>query len=156
MRPLKLHTTTGEGGTTVVVEGAIDENASFAAIESLSGQVVIDLSRVEGFNSCGVRTWIIFLRSLERACVRLRGCPPRVVHHLNTIYNFRGRAVVESIQAPYLCARCGADELIQLELGSGRPDTAGSPPAGRPCPRCGGELRFDEDPERYFHFLAYR
>src|SRR6266542_412969 len=89
----------------VELRGEIDENADFSELRhSLRGEVELMLEGITRINSCGVREWVNFVRSLTqvRSLVFSR-CSPPVVLQLNNIFNFRGRARVISFMAPYVC-----------------------------------------------------
>jgi hypothetical protein len=143
---------------SVALRGEIDENADFSDLRPiLRGDVELQLDGITRINSCGVREWVNFVRSLRQPLVRslaFARCSATVVLQLNTIYNFRGRARVSSFFAPYVCESCHADEYKLLSVDEHFPDrTPHQLPAFR-CARCGGTMLFDELPERYLSFLA--
>jgi hypothetical protein len=145
-----------KGGRRVVtLRGEIDENADFSELKTrLRGDVDLDLEGVMRINSCGVREWVNFVRELNVTSLRFARCSPTVVLQLNTIYNFRGRARVESFLAPYVCESCHNDEYRLLKVDDHFPERLRVfPPAFR-CGRCGGVMLFDELPERYLSFLS--
>jgi hypothetical protein len=122
----------------------------------MQGDVDLELEGVTRINSCGVREWVNFVRTLDSVkSLRFSRCSPTVVLQLNTIYNFRGRAKVKSFLAPYVCEVCHVDEYKLLDVRDhfGEKGPHASVPAFR-CPRCGGVMMFDELPERYLSFLA--
>jgi len=144
------------GGQHVQIRGEINENADFTELRKvLRGEVVFDLEGVTRINSCGVREWVNFVRSLDGVQgLRFRRCSPTVVLQLNTIYNFRGPARVSSFLAPYVCEVCHVDEYRELEVEEHFPDRLVVHVPSFRCERCGGVLVFDELPERYLSFLA--
>jgi anti-anti-sigma regulatory factor len=142
--------------TVVTVGGEIDESAVFARDHGLCGRVTVDLQGITRLNSCGVRHWLDFLGSLaEVEELVLRRCAVPFVTQLNTVVGMRGKARVESIMAPFACRDCGAESVREVVLTGETvedPESAVVQAAG-PCAECGGELEFDDLPERYFAFL---
>lgn len=142
-----------EGAATLVVfSGSIDEDANLKRVLSdLSDRpaLALDVGGVERINSCGVREWVNFMRALDSVdSIELRNCPPSFVGQLNMISNFGGASTIRSVQAPYLCDKCGHDEYVVVKV-------EGVPPSvdSRPCPKCGTEMAFDDLEDSYFAFL---
>lgn len=151
---------TTSGKLLVKLTGDINENVDFTELRrQLHGDVELDLEAISRVNSCGVREWVNFVRALDANVTALKfaRCSPTVVLQLNTIFNFRGRARVESFLAPYVCEVCHVDEYRLLVVAEHFPDRADRAhphvPAFR-CGRCGGVMVFDELPERYLSFLV--
>jgi anti-anti-sigma regulatory factor len=146
-----------DGRLVVQLKGEINENADFSELRKLMrGDVDLELDGVTRINSCGVREWVNFVRTLDEVkSLRFARCSPTVVLQLNTIYNFRGRAKVLSFLAPYVCEVCHIDEYRLLDVTEhfGERGASAGVPAFR-CPRCNGVMMFDELPERYLSFLA--
>src|SRR5688572_23269192 len=94
----------GPGESRVVLSGEITEDADFSPLLLPTKKLVIDLSQVTRINSSGLREWIEFVRSSNRAEVQLvlERCAPIVVTQLNMIWNFAGKdGQVRSVYAPY-------------------------------------------------------
>jgi hypothetical protein len=139
--------------TQVAFNGAVDEDANFAPLlERLKqkGKVRFDLSGIARINSCGVREWVNFIRSLPRDCnVELEKCTPAVVSQLNMISNFAGAARVLSVHAPFVCDSCGHEEDVLVSVESGKAPKL----ASMNCSACGGAMEFDDVEDSYFSFL---
>lgn len=139
----------------VTMSGAIDEDANFdkllADLRS-AAEIRFDLSGVRRINSCGVREWVNFVRSLPpKAGVVLEKCPSVVVAQINMISNFAANARVSSVHAPFICESCGHEEDVLVDLSNGRVPKLDT----RACPECGKkELAFDDLEESYFAFLG--
>lgn len=154
-QPLRWVTTMKAGETYIRFSGEINENVDFSELlHIVSADLVFDLEEVSRINSCGVREWVNFLRTLEPVRLRFSRCSPAVVLQLNTIYNFRGRAQVVSFLAPYVCESCHADEYCLLEVARDFPDRTKLRAPACVCDRCGQVMRFDDLEERYFSFLT--
>ncbi len=137
-------------GAVVELAGQLDEKADLAPLAAqLSGPVELHLAGIQRVNSTGVRAWVDFLASLSSVTeLVFSHCSPAIVTQLNTIYNFRGRARVRSLLAPYLCEACGNEEVRLLDAAAAR-----GPLPAFACARCGGPMEFDDLPERYLSFL---
>ena len=138
----------------VSLSGTIDEDAR---LDRLSGELAglarvrLDLSDVKRINSCGVREWVRFMRSIPPATnLSLVDCSPAIVSQVNMISNFVGHAKIESVKAPFACLGCGFEEDVSV---------AAVPPlpkfSKRVCPKCGKALLiFDDVESSYFAFMA--
>jgi hypothetical protein len=137
-----------------ILEGAIDEATQ---LEQLFGEIVsatlIDCSGVDRINSIGVNNWV------QRFTVCAREHPLQVarlsyplVMQANSVANLFEGAEIVSALAPYFCAACQTNLLLDVRR-TELPDTAGAP--ARTCPDCKGPLEFDELDE-YFNFLRRR
>jgi anti-anti-sigma regulatory factor len=155
--PLSWQVRERPGLTVVEFTGEIDEHAEFAALAGrLRGAVVFQLAEVRRINSCGVREWVNFVRDLRDVTdLTFTHCSPAIVTQLNMIFNFRGAAKVRSFFAPYICDGCGFEEDKLLDVQAQFAAGPAEPPSF-PCEQCGGEMAFDELPERYLSFLAER
>ena len=137
--------------------GRIDDTSPLVGLipQVRAQEIVIDTGGVTFINSIGVREWMRFLRGLADigARVRLENVAEVLVTHMNLIPDLRTSVWIASVQAPYVCDRCGA-ELSQLIDVVQHADElrALQPPAFR-CPECGGTMTFSEYPDRYFAFL---
>jgi ABC-type transporter Mla MlaB component len=153
--PLKWRLEPAGTRMRALLSGEINENCDLTELKrALAGDVELDLENITRINSCGVREWVNFMRSLDERVERITfaRCSPTVVLQLNTIYNFRGRARVVSFFAPYVCEVCHVDEYRLLDVAEHFPHGDPHLPAFR-CQRCGGVMMFDELPERYLSFL---
>jgi anti-anti-sigma regulatory factor len=136
--------------TTVVVSGEITEETDFGPIlEVQGGTVNLDLGGVSRINSCGVREWLNFVTALKATGRKLilERCAPVIVTQLNTIYNFTGGGTVRSVLGPYYCPQCDQEENVLVEL-----DKTQSMPNVLACPKCGGEMEFEEMYDVYLGF----
>src|SRR5438552_19168039 len=111
-------TTVGEV-THLRLSGVIDETFSAKAVsQGLSGQVIVDLGRVQRISSFGVRQWMELSRQLPEGTLGLFviNAPPMVVDQLATVEAFAGVAKVLSFLGPYTCPNCGDEHLRLIDL----------------------------------------
>ena len=141
-------------GSTVRLEGRIDENADLERLgsEAPAGAVTIDLSALTRINSIGVREWMDFLRSLGARRIRLQRCAPVFVDQLNAIANFSATAELVSVLAEYECDVDGSGTLVEVQTVDAR---AGRWPPPPPCSQCGAPTRFAAEDVSYYRFLRY-
>ena len=141
----------------VRLEGQVTEDTSLLEVlsECQGKPVIVDSSRLERINSCGVRDWVRWVKGLEdrgNQLVHVR-CSPVVVAQINMISNFMGKGQVVSFLAPYLCPDCGHEHLEPMET-SGMKEPYAVPDLE--CPSCKSTMEFDELPESYFEFSKRR
>jgi CheY-like chemotaxis protein len=140
-------------GETVALRGDFGESVDFGPLaRELAGEarVAFDLSEVRRLNSVGACRWAELVQELRgRELVFLR-CSLEFASHAAMTVGLVGEGRVESVHAPYACERCGHAELRLLQVAALRDRR---PPVLR-CAACGGELEFDDIPERYFSFLG--
>jgi len=142
------------GVTQVTLSGPVNEDAVFTALGSALADkphVRMDVAGISRINSCGVREWVTFIRSLPRSSrLELERCSPVFVSQMNMISNFSGSAAILSVQAPFVCNRCRHEETLLFPVGQGPIDVS----TEQRCSQCSGDLLFDDLEERYFAFLG--
>lgn len=136
------------------VRGVIDEHTDFSPLHPASATTLhVDTSEVFRINSMGVKAWLDWVHSVERAGSRLvlYDCPPVLVGQLNMIAGFAGRlGRVASVRAPWVCEACGHGVVERIDLTHGPVDI----PQTKPCPRCSNAMEFEEVGEVYLEFLT--
>jgi serine/threonine protein kinase len=132
------------------LEGEVNESADLSAVFSHSGQVVLDLAGVTGINSVGIRKWLEAFRDRppDQRMVFER-CSPPIVSQINMVPAFAETGQIRSILAGYFCETCSDERLEILQTSTLQ---RGRAPARR-CPKCSGELNFEDLPEEYFAFV---
>jgi anti-anti-sigma regulatory factor len=152
----RLQIQPGEG--QLLLSGAIDETAGLMDLlgRAQGGRLVLDLGGVTFINSLGVRDWIRMQAAATQAGVRieLRRVAEVIIHQLNMIIATRGTAHVTSFFAPYACDRCGREESLLIDAVANAQQLAQLQAPPMTCPECGGQMAFNDFPERYFSFLT--
>lgn len=142
----------------LVLAGSIDETAELMGLlaRARGGRLVLDLAGVTFINSLGVRDWIRMQAEATRTGLRieLRRVAEVIIHQLNMIIATRGTAHVSSFFAPYACDRCGREDSLLVDAVANAAGLASLSPPTITCPECGGQMAFNDFPERYFSFLS--
>ncbi|MDA3862615.1 MAG: STAS domain-containing protein [Deltaproteobacteria bacterium] len=145
-----------DGITYVSIMGIIDEDNNLSELGDKIGVgvVLLNLSRVERINSCGVRDWVNWLSDLEKkgASLVIIESSPAIVAQINLVNNFTGNAVVQSFFAPYYCPSCDKEKVLHIEANSIEDVENPEAPQAR-CDECDGIMEFDDMEESYFAFL---
>jgi len=144
-----------DGRQLVILQGDFREHTDFARLGArLSGVVEFDLAWVRYLNSTGVRHWVNFLRTLDAVDeYRFVRASVAFVTQASMVPEVLGHGQVDSFLVPYACEDCDLEEdrLLQTTALT----STGWPPTipDFACPRCKGDLVFDDLPQRYFAFL---
>ncbi len=140
----------------VKLSGAIDEDAQLerlaAELTKVASALRLDLAEVRRINSCGVREWVNFMRTLPKtSSIDLENCAPVVVAQINMISNFTGHARVASVKAPFVCESCGFEaEATVSVVANKRPHFS-----SQTCPKCSKPtFVFDDVEDSYFGFMG--
>ena len=153
---LQVDLTTTADEHELVLGGQVDERTQLVEfVHKLDRKVVLDLERVSFINSVGIREWIRMLRALEERGldVRMKRCSEAMIHQMNMIVEAKGSAVVDSFFAPYLCAECGYEGSMCLDVTAHAADLRETRAPIQTCPECSGQMEFNEIPGRYLLFL---
>ncbi|MBY0370282.1 hypothetical protein K2X33_06315 [bacterium] len=143
-----------EGGSTrITLKGVIDEDTDFEALKKTGAPaLVVNFKGVTSINSCGIRTWVNFVKELQSTPIQYEECPPLVVRQMNMVPSFVGHAKVSSAFVPYVCDNCETEKLVLVpakDFGNGNPNI----PETLKCESCGeGEMEIDGNPKQYFAF----
>jgi len=137
--------------TVIDLKGIIDEDSHFDSIRKLGGPFIFNFRQLTSINSCGIRSWVNFLKELGRAQVFYEECPPLVVRQMNMVPSFLGTAQVLSVFLPYVCDNCEAEKMLLANT-----ENLNDPSSVKesiPCDSCNkGEMEFDGQPKQYFSF----
>jgi len=133
----------------LLLKGIIDEDTNLDQLLSLNGPLIFSFQAVTSINSCGVRTWVNFMKQVANRPVYYDGCPPLIVRQMNMVPSFVGHAKVLSVFASYICDSCEKEKMLHIPNKSFGKNIQES----FPCEACGnGEMEFDGQPQQYFAF----
>lgn len=136
------------------MSGVVDERAQLAVSEqSPQGPVVVDLDGVSLITSYGVGKWIRAFRELTARPLYFVRCRPTIVSQLNSIAGFGCQGEVVSFYAPYICLMCDIEVQVLIDARRVAAEVAEGEAPTVHCPQCNSPTRFDDAPERYFHFV---
>ena len=139
--------------TRVVLRGDFTEATRFdELLPAMVGRVVFDMAQVTYMNSLGVRAWCEFLRQARIQGYEFHACSVPFILQASMVRDVIGRGTVTSFFAPFHCISCDHQEERLLQ--SAAVLASGLEPPVFSCPKCDGELTFDDLPERYFAFLS--
>ena len=148
-----------DGADYVEYVGPIDAEAEVhlaQLLPKLGSKLVFNFRQVDSVNSCGVRSWINFMRDLEKESrdITFEECTSEIVMQINMIPSFKGNAKIASVYGGYVCDDCGHEDSVLFADGKNLP---ADPEAELPsvnCSQCGAEMELEEMEEEYFAFLA--
>lgn len=142
----------GQNPAKFFLKGAINENSELNEIFSkISGPTVFDLSGVEKINSIGIHRWVPLIKaSSEKYSIEIERLSYSLAIQAGSILNLFGKAKINSILAPYFCAKCERDYLVELSTQAICATKNEIPLAS--CKSCTSEMTFDELPQ-YFEFI---
>lgn len=138
--------------------GPINEEAEVHLNRILGGlgpKVKINFKQVSMVNSCGVRSWVNFMRDAEvdREIIYSE-CTSEIVMQINMIPSFRGKSEIESVYGSFICDDCGHSENRLFEQGKNMPASEDEEIEAVSCIKCGSEMEMEELEEEFFAFIA--
>ena len=151
MSSLNVIVTKDDSGTKVVLEGQINEDSDFSALENLKGDtLILNLKNITHINSCGIRDWVeVQKNSFQFNKVIYQECPQVIIEQMNIVSGFiHKNGSIESFYAPYYNE--AKDEEVKILL---TPDEVVSSKAPVKKDQDGNELEFDDIEVQYFSFL---
>jgi len=144
-----------DGILTVIMSGAVEENAHFEdLIGEPTGLVVLNTKGVTRINSVGVKNWIKYFEGRVKKGAKLKfvECSTAIVEQVNLISNFTCGGEVESLYVPFVCEDCGAELVGCFKAEAIKAANFEIP--NLKCTKCGSENAvFDDLPDEYFNFL---
>jgi hypothetical protein len=142
------------GNYKVHVAGVLDEDTDFSP-HSLAGsaQIEMHLKDVKGINSCGIREWIKWIGTAEKAQVTYFECPKIIVDQINMVQGFLpSGGKVMSFFVPYYCDDSGEEKNILFSHGKEYTDTTVTSPASVKD-SAGNDMEIDVVEAKYFKFI---
>lgn len=142
-----------QGQCHIKLNGIIDENTNLTALLNYKGKhLVFNFKDVTSINSCGIRTWVNFMKELSGSNIEFVECPPVIVRQMNMVPSFLGSAKVTSVFVPYVCDSCEHEhyELFSIQdYKSGK-----SVLETMNCEKCSSEeMEMDGNVKQYFAFV---
>jgi hypothetical protein len=146
--------------THISLAGDIDEDAEFFSIEPTK-LLVIDMKKLRFINSCGLRSWVNWMRQIPPATnVTFKNCPKVIVDQMNILKGFLPPGVIiESFYVPYYCDPCGIETNVLATRGEHFKERFENQeaytkfPEFISCPNCGSNAELGVIANRYFSFI---
>lgn len=135
-------------------KGDIDETFRGEAIPlPKARQYTIDASRINNFNSCGIREWTLFVNTLNKnGSIVFEKCSVNFIDQVNMVPESLGNGHILSFNAPYYCATHGEIDILLDEHHIAQiKNTTVAPQIS--CEKCKQYLEFDALEESFFLFL---
>jgi hypothetical protein len=136
--------------------GNIDEDAVFSNLQVAGDtEITLDLEHVTGVNSCGIREWMKWLKTIP-AGVKLNyvNCPKLIVDQMNMVAGFfPPGSTVESFYVPYYCESCSNETQVPFLRGKHFEGKNVTAPAEIKCQSCAETAEMDVIQAKYFKFL---
>lgn len=139
----------------VQIEGTIDEDADFSQFNlSNQGPIELDLSKVKGINSCGIREWIKWVGTAGATPITYSNCPKVIVDQVNMVDGFLPTSgKVSSFFVPYYNDESGSEKNVLFRYGAEFSDSGLTPPA-EVKDEDGNPMEMDVIEAKYFKFLS--
>ena len=138
--------------TRIFLKGVIDEDTEFEALKKAGNSLIINFKGITSINSCGIRTWVNFMKDLQSVPIIYEECPALIVRQMNMVPSFLGHATVASVYVPYVCESCESEKMTLVtadKFNKGNPNI----PETLKCDSCNdGEMELDGNPKQYFSF----
>jgi CheY-like chemotaxis protein len=144
------------GAVIVVVQGDITEAVDLGPLAMRlrnEQRIVFDMAGVRYVSSAGVKAWSDIISTLVGKEYAFRHCSIAFSSQAAMVPMVVGTGQVLSLEAPYHCTTCDRDDLRLLETRALLREGGNVTPPTLRCVSCGGELEFDDLPNRYFAFL---
>ncbi len=84
--------------------GYLDENARIPSPPTASRRIEVDVGKIRGLNSYGVRTWLQWVKKIDpQTAIVLSNCPTYFVRNFNSVEGFfTTNMSVKSFCVPYV------------------------------------------------------
>ena len=147
-----------DGADLVRYIGPINEEAEVhlaQLLPKLGKKCIFNLSQVAYVNSCGVRSWINFVREADKDReIIFEECTSEIVMQINMIPSFKGKARIKSVYASFACEKCNSEANVLFEAGKNMPESADFELAEQKCKKCGSAMEMEELEDEFFGFLS--
>ncbi len=133
--------------------GSIDENFEFPSFDKVPALVQLDLSKVTGINSRGIRDWIDWISRFINTRLELHQCPKLIIDQINMVQDFvPSAALVMSFFVPYYCEDSEEEKQVLFKRGTEFEKGQVNPPANVKD-SAGNTMEIDVIESKFFQFL---
>ncbi|MCB9025773.1 MAG: hypothetical protein H6625_05615 [Bdellovibrionaceae bacterium] len=138
------------------LEGHIDEDANLETIpKSKAQEIEIDFQKIVAINSCGIREWIKWLKSIPpNVKVFYINCPKIIVDQVNMVAGFiPDNGKIKSFYVPYYAESSDSEKMVLFTEGKEFLGSNIQPPKVVKDDQTGEEMEMDVIESKYFKFL---
>lgn len=138
------------------LEGHIDEDANLESIPKGNAQELeINFQKVVTINSCGIREWIKWLKTVPTTTkIIYVNCPKIIVDQVNMVAGFvPENGKVKSFYVPYYSEASDLEKMVLFSEGKEFSGSEINPPESIKDEETGEELEIDVIESKYFKFL---
>lgn len=138
--------------THIKLIGIIDEDTDFSSLLNLKNSaIVFHFQEVTSINSCGIRTWVNFMKGLQGSAIEFAECPPLIVRQMNMVPSFSESANISTVFLPYVCNDCEHEQNILMSVSDYKKGVL--IPETMKCGQCDSEeMELDGNAKQYFAF----
>lgn len=149
----------------LVLSGSIDEDSDFNTIPKIEKNLLlIDLSQVTMINSCGIRDWVKWTKTLApHVQMHIKKCPKFIIDQINILQGFLPQnSLVLSFYMPYFCEDCNVEKQLLFERGVHFQEATSEKEAFVDydlevlCDQCKTAMSMDVIPTKFFKFLGVK
>lgn len=143
-----------DGTVIVFLKGILDSGLNLKKIVGVFPlRLIINCKGINHVNSSVVLPWIQYFTKLQSESVpfSFSECTDSLLCYFNAYPKMLCGGQVESVYAPFYCARC--DKQTDILLDSFEMKKLDQCLTNRQCSACTSNLDFDDSPEDYFYFL---
>ncbi|MCB0391935.1 MAG: hypothetical protein KDD58_11630 [Bdellovibrionales bacterium] len=138
------------------LEGHIDEDANLENIQNGNSSLLeIDFQKVAAINSCGIREWIKWLKTIPAdKTIHYINCPKIIIDQANMVAGFiPENGKIKSFYVPYYSEASETEKMILFTEGKDFNGREINAPESIQDEATGEELEMDVIESKYFKFL---
>ena len=141
---------------SIIIGGAIDEDVKFPQLNTSGFNFInFDFQNLALINSCGIREWVIWLRTIPvEIQVSYFNCPRVLIEQINMIDGLMTQnGNVGSFYLPYYCEECDDLTLLLCEKDKDYSKGGFEPKEYIKCGKCGENAEIDIIESKYLKFI---
>lgn len=147
------------------LSGFLDEDADFKSIPKINNKLlIVDLSEVTMINSCGIRDWVNWTKTLNSTTqIHIKNCPKFIINQINVLQGFLPpNSLVLSFYTPYFCESCNLEKNYLFQRGTHFQESTTDKEAFVDydlevlCDQCKTAMSMDIIANKFFKFLGVK
>jgi len=140
----------------IVLGGHLDEDANLDTVSvGETPELIIDFNEVTTINSCGIREWIKWIKTIPTGkSITYVNCPKIIVDQVNMVSGFiPENGKIKSFYVPYYCENTDSEKMILFTEGKEFSGSTLKVPDNITDDNTGEEMEMDVIKTKYFKFL---